>query len=256
MQINHTQHKELNKSPNTSKHCLGGWACRYRCQSSSLLSLPSPTSDILWLYRNETAKPGFDEQSCNDTQHHHAGGEGLQHRYQKLCLQAVQLLQKRSKRMWLITPQPFLSSSFFLAASSLCFRMMASRARSALACSVLPARCIFMYLSFAFCFSISSLFEWNTAVVRICREACRCRCTLREAFWLGWKASADRLPTKAVGPHHHFSSTSCACCGVWWEMERSRRFCTFSYITALRHNEVKGITPRLHSIITFFHTSR
>lgn len=38
----------------------------------------------------------------------------------------------------------FLSSSFFLAASSRCFRMIASRARSALACSVFPAKCIFM----------------------------------------------------------------------------------------------------------------
>lgn len=79
MQINHTQHKELNKSPDMSKHCLGRWACRYRCQSSSPLSLPSTSSDILQLYRNETAKPGFDEQSCIDTQQHPARGEGLQH---------------------------------------------------------------------------------------------------------------------------------------------------------------------------------
>ena len=38
---------------------------------------------------------------------------------------------------------PFLSSSRFLAASSLCFLMMANLAKSALASSVLPAACIF-----------------------------------------------------------------------------------------------------------------
>lgn len=42
---------------------------------------------------------------------------------------------------------------------------MARRARSALACSVLPARCIFIYLSLAFCFSISSL-SGKTAIVK------------------------------------------------------------------------------------------
>lgn len=52
---------------------------------------------------------------------------------------------------------PLRSSSFFRAASSRCFLIMASRARSAFAWSVFPAKCIFIYLSLAFCFSISSL---------------------------------------------------------------------------------------------------
>lgn len=52
---------------------------------------------------------------------------------------------------------PFFSSSFFRAASSRCFRMIASRARSAFAWSVFPAKCNFIYLSLACCLSISSL---------------------------------------------------------------------------------------------------
>lgn len=55
---------------------------------------------------------------------------------------------------------PFLSSSFFFAASSLSFLIIARRARSALASSDFPAKCIFKYRALAFCFSISSL--WDT----------------------------------------------------------------------------------------------
>ena len=51
---------------------------------------------------------------------------------------------------------PACSSVRFLAASSLCFRMMANRARSPLASSVFPCACNFWYLCLAFCFSISS----------------------------------------------------------------------------------------------------
>lgn len=103
----------------------------------------------------------------------------------------------RGRRIRLIILSPFLSSSFFLAASSLCFRMMASRARSALACSVFPARCIFMYLSFAFCFSISSLFKGNTPITRVSRQA------------HGNRKSGAFQPGKTpkLGNLHQFSST-------------------------------------------------
>ena len=66
---------------------------------------------------------------------------------------------------------PACSSARFLAASSLCFRMMANRARSALASSVFPCACNFWYLSFAFCFSISSRSRrdnWGFGPVPIC----------------------------------------------------------------------------------------
>jgi len=75
---------------------------------------------------------------------------------------------------------------------------MASRARSAFACSVLPARCIFMYLSFAFCFSISSLFERNTPVTSVPGDRQR-----GGGFWTG-KDGRDRggLPTETGGFKH------------------------------------------------------
>lgn len=49
------------------------------------------------------------------------------------------------------------SNSLFLAASSLCRRISAKRAKSARASSVLPSACNLAYLSRSFCFSISSL---------------------------------------------------------------------------------------------------
>ena len=52
---------------------------------------------------------------------------------------------------------PFLSASLFLAASSLCCRMMASLARSLCASSVCPALCLLRYEASAACLAISSL---------------------------------------------------------------------------------------------------
>ena len=69
---------------------------------------------------------------------------------------------------------PFFSSSFFFAASSRCLRMIASRARSAWASTVLPSLWSFANLSRASVFSISSLAmnRWSRALI-ITKDAVR-----------------------------------------------------------------------------------
>lgn len=67
--------------------------------------------------------------------------------------------QRICSRVGAVICSPFIRASLFLAASSLCFLMMASLARSALPCSVFPSLWSFRMSSFDFCFSISSLME-------------------------------------------------------------------------------------------------
>lgn len=67
--------------------------------------------------------------------------------------------QRICSRVGAVIYSPFIRASLFLAASSLCFLMMASLARSALPCSVFPSLWSFRMSSFDFCFSSSSLME-------------------------------------------------------------------------------------------------